>query len=53
MLGVLLHAHRVPFIAQRDLGVVGAPFGRPWLPSVRGCTRPSMGALDCLVHTGQ
>jgi hypothetical protein len=24
----------VPFIAQRDLGAVGAPFGRLWLPSV-------------------
>jgi hypothetical protein len=28
-----------PFVAPRDLGVVGTPFGRPWLPSVRGCTR--------------
>jgi hypothetical protein len=28
----------VPFIAPRDLGAVGAPFGRPWLSSVRGCT---------------
>jgi hypothetical protein len=27
----------VLFIALRDLGVVGAPFGRPWLPSVCGC----------------
>jgi hypothetical protein len=25
----------VPFIAPRDLGAVGAPFGRLWLPSVR------------------
>jgi hypothetical protein len=31
----------VPFIALRDLGVVGAPFRRPWLPFVRGCTRLS------------
>jgi hypothetical protein len=36
MLGVLLHAPRGPFIAPRDLGVVGASFGRTWLPSVRG-----------------
>jgi hypothetical protein len=28
----------VPFIAPRELGAVGAPFGRLWLPSVRGCT---------------
>jgi hypothetical protein len=34
-----------PFIAPRDLGAVGAPFGRPWLPFVAG-------APDCLVHTG-
>jgi hypothetical protein len=26
----------VPFIALRELGDVGAPFGRLWLPSVRG-----------------
>jgi hypothetical protein len=31
----------VPFIAPRDLRLVGAPFSRPWLPSVRGCTRLS------------
>jgi hypothetical protein len=31
----------VPFIALRDIGAVGAPFGRLWLPSVRGCTRLS------------
>jgi hypothetical protein len=30
-----------PFIASRDLGAVGAPFGRPRLPSVCGCTRLS------------
>jgi hypothetical protein len=25
----------VPFIGPRELGAVRAPFGRPWLPSVR------------------
>jgi hypothetical protein len=29
---------RGPFIAPRDLGAVGASFGRPWLPSIRGYT---------------
>jgi hypothetical protein len=29
---------RGPFIAPRDLGIVGAPFGRPLLPSARRCT---------------
>jgi hypothetical protein len=29
---------RVPFIAPRELRAVGVPFGRPCLPSVRGCT---------------
>jgi hypothetical protein len=28
----------VPFIAPTDLGAVGAPFGRPWLPSIHGWT---------------
>jgi hypothetical protein len=28
----------VPFIALRQLGAVGAPFGRQFLPSVRQCT---------------
>jgi hypothetical protein len=37
-LGVMLHAPRVPFTTPRDLGAVGAPFGRLWLPSVHGCT---------------
>jgi hypothetical protein len=27
-----------PFIALRDLGAIGTPFERLWLPSVRGCT---------------
>jgi hypothetical protein len=26
---------RVPFVAPRELGVVGAPFGKPLLPSIR------------------
>jgi hypothetical protein len=30
-----------PFITPRDLGSVGAPFGRPRLPSIRGCTELS------------
>jgi hypothetical protein len=37
----MLHAPRVPFIVLRDLEAVGAPFGRLWLPSVRGCTELS------------
>jgi hypothetical protein len=31
----------VPFLAQRELGAVGAPFGRFWLPSAHGCTELS------------
>jgi hypothetical protein len=31
----------VPFIAPRELGAVGATFGRPLLPSVRWRTRLS------------
>jgi hypothetical protein len=38
MLGTRLHVPRVPCIAPRDLRAVGAPFGSPWLPSVRECT---------------
>jgi hypothetical protein len=34
MLGCLLHAPRVPFIAPRQLGAVGGILGRPKLPSV-------------------
>jgi hypothetical protein len=34
MLGCLLHAHRVPFIAPRKLGAVGGILGRQFLPSV-------------------
>jgi hypothetical protein len=31
----------VPFIAPRQLGVIGAPFGRQYLPSIRGLTGQS------------
>jgi hypothetical protein len=31
----------VPLIARRDLGAIGDPFGRHWLPSVRVCTEQS------------
>jgi hypothetical protein len=34
MLGVVLHAHRVPFIVPRQLGVVEVPIGRQFLLSV-------------------
>jgi hypothetical protein len=34
MLGVVLHAPGVPFIAPRQLGVIEVPFGRQFLPSV-------------------
>jgi hypothetical protein len=34
MLGVVLHASRVPFIAPRQLGVVGDLIGKQFLPSV-------------------
>jgi hypothetical protein len=33
---VLLHAPRIPLIASKQLGAVGAPFGRQFLPCVRG-----------------
>jgi hypothetical protein len=37
MLGVVLHAPRGPFfIAPRQLGAVGDPFGRQFLPSSGG-----------------
>jgi hypothetical protein len=38
MLGVLLHAPRGSFYSPKWPWTVGAPFGRLWLPSVRGCT---------------
>jgi hypothetical protein len=37
----VLHAPRVPFIASRQLGAVGSPFGRQFLPSVGWRTRQS------------
>jgi hypothetical protein len=36
----------VPFIAPRQLGAVGTPFGRQFLPFVRRYTGQSGGALD-------
>jgi hypothetical protein len=44
----------VPFIAPRELGSVRAPFGRPWLSSVCGCTR-LLGAHQIVnsVHAGR
>jgi hypothetical protein len=36
----------VPFIALRQLGAVGALFGRQFLPFVRRCTGLSGGAPD-------
>jgi hypothetical protein len=36
----------VPFIAPRQLGAVGALFGRPLLPSIHGRTRQSGAPLD-------
>jgi hypothetical protein len=44
MLGIVLHAPRVPFIDPRQLGAIGTPFGRQFLPSVCRCTRLSGGA---------
>ena len=41
LLGVLLHAPRVPFIAPRQLGAVESKSGRPFLPSVIGRTGQS------------
>jgi hypothetical protein len=53
MLGVLLHAPRVPFIAPRQLGAVGDQIGRQFLPSVGWCTGQSGAPPDmnstCLV----
>jgi hypothetical protein len=42
----------VPFIAPRDLGAIGAPFGRLWLPFVCGCTGLS-GAQRIVNRHGQ
>jgi hypothetical protein len=46
MLGVLLHAPRVPFIAPRQLGAVGSNLGRQILPSVGWRTGQSDALLD-------
>jgi hypothetical protein len=40
----------VSFIAPRQLGAVEAPFGMPWLPSIRGCTELS-GAHQTIYST--
>jgi hypothetical protein len=39
----------VPFIAPRQLGVVGAPFGRPLLPSV--CGRSGLSGVHRIVNS--
>jgi hypothetical protein len=41
MLGLILHAPRVPFIAPRQLGAVESIPGRQFLPSVDWCTGQS------------
>jgi hypothetical protein len=41
----------VPFIAPRQLGAVGTPFGRQFLPSVRRCTGLSGGAPESEQYT--
>jgi hypothetical protein len=46
MLGVLLHAPRVPFIAPRQLGAVESNPGRQFLPSVDWRTRQSSAPPD-------
>jgi hypothetical protein len=43
----------VPFIAPRQLGAVGTPFGRQFLPSVCRCTTLSGGALDSEQYAAQ
>jgi hypothetical protein len=45
MLGVLLHAPRVPFIAPRQLGAVECILGRQFLPSV--AWRTGQSGVDC------
>jgi hypothetical protein len=41
MLGVVLHAPRGPFYIPSQLGAVGDPFGRQFLPSIGWRTRQS------------
>jgi hypothetical protein len=62
MLGVLLHAPRVPFIAPRQLGAVESIPGRQFLPSVAWRTgqsgadffpslaKPTVGVSEPLAH---
>jgi hypothetical protein len=50
MLSVLLHMPRGSFIAPRDLGAIGVPFGRPWLPFVHvWCTLHSATTTNPLI----
>jgi hypothetical protein len=46
MLGFLLHAPRIPFIAPRQLGAVGGQLGRPNFPSVGWCIGQSSAPPD-------
>jgi hypothetical protein len=46
MLGVVLHVHRGLFIALRQLGAVGDPFGRQFLPFVGWRTGQSSAPTD-------
>jgi hypothetical protein len=47
MLGSLLHAPRVPFIAPRQLGAIGGNLGRQFLPSVGWRTGQALFMVRC------
>jgi hypothetical protein len=42
---------RVPFVASRELGAIGAPFGRPLLPSI--CWRTGLSGAHWTVNSTQ